>query len=74
MSLPARIVDTSPRTSNVRLVLVDDDHQPLYLQRAARLERAMIAIAAQHGVEADELPGLHGLCLEAVRAAERHDH
>lgn len=73
MSLPS-YVESSARTSNVRLVVVDDNHQPQYLQRAARLEQAILATAAQHGVECEDMPGLHGLCVEAVRAAERHDH
>lgn len=74
MSLPSLNVKSPARTSNVRLVVVDDNHQPKYLRRAARLEQAIIAAAGKHGVESEDMPGLHGLCVEAVRAAERHDH
>lgn len=73
MSLTSLNEESPDRTSNVRLVVVDDNHQPRYLLRAAELERAMIAAAAKLGVEAEDIPGLHGLCIEAVRSAERHD-
>ena len=59
-------------TSNVRLVTVDGDRQPTYLLRAAELEAAVLAVAAAAGVEAEDMPGLHGLCVEAIRSAERH--
>ena len=74
MSLPSLNVESPARTSNVRLVVVDESHQPQYLQRAARLEQAILATAGLHGVGSEDMPGLHGLCVEAVRAAERHDH
>jgi hypothetical protein len=72
MSIPLLNVESPAHTSNVRLVIVDDQQQPLYLQRATELEKAMIAAAARLGVEPEDIPGLHGLCVEAVRAAERH--
>ena len=60
-------------TSNVRLVTVDGDRQPTYLLRAAELEAAVLAVAAASGVEGEDMPGLHGLCVEAIKSAERHD-
>ncbi|MCW2600538.1 MAG: hypothetical protein JWM02_2367 [Frankiales bacterium] len=72
MSLPS-LSHEPPRTSNVRLVVVDDNHQPRYLLRAAELERAMLAAAAELGVEPEDIPGIHGLSVEAVRSAERHN-
>ena len=63
----------SPRgTSNVRLVTVDGDQQPTYVLRAVELEAAVLAVAAAAGVEANDMPGLQGLCVEAIRSAERH--
>ena len=73
MSLTSLNEESPARTSNVRLVVVDEYHQPRYLLRAAELEKAMIAAAAGFDVEPDDVPGLHGLCVEAVRSAERHD-
>jgi hypothetical protein len=74
MSLPSLSVETPARTSNVRLVVVDERHQPQYLRRAPALEEAIIATAARWGIEAEDIPGLHGMCVEAVRTAERHSH
>ncbi|MGB8652036.1 MAG: hypothetical protein WCD35_15390 [Mycobacteriales bacterium] len=74
MSLPAVNETPSAGTSNVRLVIVDDNHQPVYLQRAARLEQALLQAAAAFGIDEEDLPGLHGLSVEAVRSAERHGH
>ena len=66
------VVQSPPGTSNVRLVTVDGDQQPTYLLRAAMLEATVLAVASAAGVEADDMPGLHGLCVEASRSAERH--
>ena len=65
------VVQSLRDASNVRLVSVDGDEQPTYLLRAAELEAAVLAVAAAAGVEADDMPGLHGLCVEAIRSAER---
>jgi hypothetical protein len=54
------------------LVAVDDMHQPAYLARATELEASLLAAAAKLGVEAQDMPGLYGLCVEAVRSAEIH--
>lgn len=72
MSLTSASADTPAHNANVRLVVVDDDRQPRYLARAAELEAAMLVIAAKAGVDPQDMPGLHGLCVEGVRAAERH--
>lgn len=56
----------------MRMVLVDEDRLPTYLQRAAELEARMLKAAADAGVEAADMPGLRGLCVEAIKAAERH--
>lgn len=73
MSLPSLNVETPARTSNVRLVVVDGNQQPVYLQRAAKLEKALLAVAARHGVSPEDVPGLHGLCVDAARATEGHE-
>ena len=65
------VVQSSRNTSNVRLVTVGDDQQPTYLLRAAELESSVLAVAAAAGVEGQDMPGLHGLCVEAIRSAER---
>ncbi|MDX6216149.1 MAG: hypothetical protein QOG99_1733 [Frankiales bacterium] len=72
MTLPAVNAETHPQQNNVRLVVVDDNQQPVYLKRATQLEKALLAAAAKLGVEAGDLPGLRGLCVEAVRSAEIH--
>ncbi len=73
MSLPAVLPGASSPTGNVRLVAVDDADRPRYLQRALVLHRAIVSVAAGLGVQPEDIPGLQGLCIEAVRAAERHD-
>ena len=70
MTLPSVIVETPAHQNNVRVVAVDDRHQPLYLRRAGELEAALLRAAASLGVEADDMPGLRGLCVEGVRSAE----
>ncbi len=65
------VVQLWRNTSNVRLVTVGDDRQPTYLLRAAELESSVLAVAAAAGVEGQDMPGLHGLCVEAIRSAER---
>ena len=65
-------VQSTRNTSNVRLVTVDSHRQPTYLLRAAELEASVLAVAAAAGVEDEDMPGLHGLCVEAIRSAERH--
>ena len=39
---------------------------------AVEREAAVLAVAAAAGVEGEDMPGLHGLCVEAIRSAERH--
>jgi hypothetical protein len=70
MTLPSVIVETPAHQNNVRVVAVDDRHQPLYLRRAGELEAALLRTAAALGLEAEDMPGLRGLCVEGVRAAE----
>lgn len=70
MTLPAVIVETPAHQNNVRVVAVDDRHQPVYLRRAAELEAALLRAAAGLGVVAEDLPGLRGLCVEGIRTAE----
>ena len=57
-------------SSNVRLVLVDARQQPRYLNRAEELEQAILRVAATAGMVPHDMPGLHGLCIAAARAAE----
>jgi hypothetical protein len=71
MSLTAPDPAPAGRSTNVRLVVVDDRRQPQYLIRAKALEQALLTAANALGVEADDMPGLHGLCVEAMRSAER---
>ena len=71
MTLPAVNVETPAHQHNVRLVVVDDN-QPAYLRRATAVERSLLAAAAKLGLEAEDMPGLRGVCLEAVRSAEIH--
>ena len=56
--------------NNVRVVPLDADQQPSYLKRASKLETSLATAAARLGMEPDDMPGLHGLCLQAVRSAE----
>lgn len=70
MSLAAADRLTPTRSANVRLVVVDDQHQPRYLTRAAKLEKAIQRVAVIAGMTAEDMPGLHGLCIAAARAAE----
>jgi hypothetical protein len=60
------------RSANVRVVAVDESSQPQYLVRARALEQALLEAATSFGLDAEDLPGLHGMCVEAVRSAERH--
>ncbi|MCW2671991.1 MAG: hypothetical protein JWP14_580 [Frankiales bacterium] len=70
MTLSALNVETPAHQNNVRLVVVDDRHQPVYLRRATDLEKAVLRSAAKLGIEPEDMPGLRGLCVEAVRTAE----
>jgi hypothetical protein len=72
MTLPALNSESPAHQNNVRLVVVDDNQQPTYLRRATQLETALLAAASKVGVEAADMPGLRGLCVEAVRSAEIH--
>ncbi len=72
MTLPALNAETPAHHNNVRLVSVDDKQQPAYIKRAGELERALLAAARKVGIETEDLPGLRGLCVEAVRSAEIH--
>ena len=73
MSLAAADDLTPARFANVRWVVVDGQHQPRYLARAAELERAIQRVAAIAGMTAEDMPGLHGLCVAAAPASEgRH--
>jgi len=63
--------DDSPvPQNNVRLVVVDDSQRSAHLKRADELERRLLAAAARVGITAQDMPGLRGLCVEAIRAAE----
>ena len=73
MTLPAENAETPAHQNNVRLVLVDDKQRPAYLTRAAQLERSLLATAARLGLEPEDMPGLYGLCVVAVRSAELND-
>ncbi len=73
MTLPAMNAETPTHDNNVRLVVVDDKHQPAYLKRAVQLEKAIVRAAAALGVEPADMPALYGLCVQAVRSAEIHD-
>ena len=68
---PDLVLPSPAGLTNVRLVVVDVDRQPAYVVRAAELESQMLTVASAAGVEPADMPGLHGLCVEAVRAAER---
>ena len=72
MTLPAINAETPAHQNNVRLVVVDEKQQPTYLRRATELERVLLAAAEKRGVQAEDMPGLRGLCVEAVRSAELH--
>jgi hypothetical protein len=72
MTLPAVNAETPAHQNNVRLLVVDDKQQPAYLKRGTQLEAALLAAAAELGVEANDMPGLYGMCVEAVRSAEIH--
>ena len=64
--------DQRVESANVHVVAVDAGRQPRYLARAAELQEALLRVAAEAGLTADDMPGLHGLCMEAIRRAERH--
>jgi hypothetical protein len=70
VSVPAINAETPAHHNNVRLVVVDDHQQPAYLKKAVLLEMALTMAAAKLGVLAEDMPGLYGLCVEAVRSAE----
>ena len=72
MTLPAVNAETPAHQNNVRLVVVDERHQPTYLARAQAMERALVRAAEKLGVLPEDMPGLYGLCVEAVRSAETH--
>jgi hypothetical protein len=69
---PTLLDPAAAQTSNVRLVAVDEHHRPRYLIRAAELTKALLAVASRAGIEPEDLPSLHGMCIEAVRSAEQH--
>lgn len=71
MSATFRGSEQSVASANVRLVAIDEQHQPRYLLRAAELEHAILRVAAAAGVNAGDMPGLHGLCVAAAQQAER---
>lgn len=73
MSVTVRVSEPSVGSANVRLVVVDEQHQPRYLVRAGELEHAILRVAAAAGVNADDMPGLHDLCVAAARQAERRE-
>ena len=70
MTLPASHDDQPVPQNNVRLVVVDDRHRPVYLRRADELERRLLAAAAKLDITVEDMPGLHGLCVEAIRSSE----
>jgi len=67
--MSATDVDQPVQSANVRLVLLDEQHQPRYLSLAADLERAILRLLATADMTADDVPGLHGLLINAARAA-----
>lgn len=74
MSVPVSSTEQPTSSANVRRVVVDGQRQPRYLARAAaELEQAILQVAANVGVTSEDMPGLHGLGVEAARRAERHD-
>jgi len=73
MSVPVSNTEQPTSSANVRRVVVDGQRQPRYLAWAAELEQAVLQVAANVGVTSEDMPGLHGLCVEAARRAERHD-
>lgn len=73
MTVPAANVETPANSHNVRLVVVDAHRQPTHLKRADQLQGALLAAAAQLGIQQEDMPGLHGLCIEAIRTAEIHN-
>ena len=50
--------------------VVDEQHQPRYLTRAAELKKAILRLAVIAGMTAEDMPGLHGLCVAAARTSE----
>lgn len=72
MTLHARVASSPAHQNNVRLVVVDDRHQPTYLLRAQAVEKALLRAAEKLGLAGEDLLGLYGLCVEAVRSAESH--
>jgi hypothetical protein len=72
MTLPAVNAEIPAHQNNVRLVLVDDKQQPAYIKRAAELEKVLLAAAVKVGIGPEDMPGLRGLCVEAVRSSEIH--
>ena len=68
----ANAADAPVHSANMRLVVVDDRRQPRYMARAASLEDALLGVITEHGLDAADVPGLHGMCVEAMRSAERH--
>lgn len=73
MTLPALNSQTPAHHNNVRLVVVDERHQPTYMARAQAMGKALVRAAEKVGVLPEDMPGLYGLCVEAVRSAEnRH--
>ncbi len=71
MSLTVRASEQCVPSANVRLVVVDEQHQPRYLAVAEALEHSILRVVADAGVNADDMPGLHVLCVAAARQAER---
>ena len=72
MTLSAMNAETPAHQNNARLVVVDEPHQPTYLARAQVLEKALLRAAEKVGVLPEDMAGLYGLYVEAVRSAESH--
>lgn len=72
MSVPVSNTEQPTSSANVRMVVVDEQRQPRYLARADELEQAILQVAGNAGFTSEDMPGLHGVCVEAARRAERH--
>ncbi len=64
--------DAPSNSANVRLVVVDGQRRPRYLEQAEELEKAILGVAAAAGVMPQDMSGLHGMCVEAFRRVDRN--
>lgn len=70
MSVETAETPTPARSANVRLVAVDERHQPRYLATAADLEKAVLRVLAKADITPADVPGLHALLVAGARAAQ----